>query len=111
VAHTRTRNPELARILEAETEARLRLERAEGEARRLEEEAQRLADERLAQAQRALVEQREAARQVVLERGEDQVRRLRSEARGERERVVELEARRGDAAVEAALAVLLGEES
>jgi hypothetical protein len=110
VAHTRTRNQELARILEAETEARLRLERAEGEARRLEEEAQRLANERLAQAQRALVEQREAARQAVLERGEDQVRRLRSEAGGERERVAELEARRGDAAVEAALAALLGEE-
>jgi hypothetical protein len=103
-------HPELERILEAEREARGVVEAARAEAARIEEEARRAAAGRVEAARAACAARREEEHALTVERAEPKVARIRAEGHERCQAVATLAQRRAEAATEAALAALLGED-
>lgn len=111
--HERKRpaQPELARVLEAEERARLLLEAAAEEARRLEEEARRRAEARVESARRSQGERRQRVREELVTQGEAEAERILAEAALGRERDAARAERARASAEEAVLALLRAEAS
>jgi len=100
---------EIARILQAEAEARRAVERAGQEVRRTEEDARRRAAEILEQARAACAVQRDRAFSERIALADETVRQVRSDADAEARAFATRAAQRLDAAAEAALIALLAE--
>jgi hypothetical protein len=109
LAEAGEQNPELERILDAEREARARVEAARSLAARIEEEARRLCAERIEAAHAACAARREDAHALTVERAEPEVARIRAEGRERCQGLVTAARRREEAALSAAEAALLGE--
>ena len=102
-------NQEIARILEAESEARRAVEQVQQQARRIDEDTRRRASEVLAQARGASSGRRDGARAERIARADQEVVRIRAEAEAEAEAVNAQASQHLDAAVESVLVVLLAE--